>query len=121
MHQIFQTVVTLACGLSVDFSEDNEATDELGDSPRTMEAEVPPPRSEEDDAELLVRAREDAIPCATGHEVPAGNSLKKLPLSGPLDEKHDGSNSVAFADNPTLEQRSLFNEFESENVYVRQS
>lgn len=99
----------MAFGLSVDFSEDNEATDELGDNPRPAEVEVPPPRSEADDAELLVRTRELATPCAS-------ESLKKLPLSWPLDETRDGSNAVAFADNPTLGQLSLFNEFESENV-----
>lgn len=81
MHQIFQSYSsTLACGLSVDFSEDNEATDELGDSPRPAEVEVAPPRSEADDAELLVRARELAVPCASGHAVPSDNSMKELPL-----------------------------------------
>lgn len=103
---------TLAFGLSVDFSEDNEATDELGDSPRPAEVDVTPPRSEADDAELLVRARELDIPCASGHDVPSEYSLKMLPLSWPLDGIRDGSNAVAFADSSTL------GKFESENVII---
>ena len=49
---------TLAWGFSVDFSEDNEPTDELGDKTGAVEAGAAPTQSEVDDVELLGRRRE---------------------------------------------------------------
>lgn len=43
---------TLALGFNVDFSEDKEPSDELGDKPRPPEAETAPAHSELEDAEL---------------------------------------------------------------------
>jgi hypothetical protein len=48
----------LAWGFNVDFSEDNEPIDELGDKPGPLEAGKAPARSEFDDAELPGRPRE---------------------------------------------------------------
>lgn len=43
---------TLALGFNVDFSEDNDPTEELGDRPAPPETEPAPTQSEVDDAEL---------------------------------------------------------------------
>lgn len=47
-----QIYYTLAWGFRVDFSEDNEPTDELGDKPGPLETETVPTQSEFEDAEL---------------------------------------------------------------------
>lgn len=52
------TRITLARGFNVDFSEDNDPIDELGDKPRPFKAEGAPTHSEVDDVELPGRPRE---------------------------------------------------------------
>lgn len=49
---------TLAWGFNVNFSEDNEPIDELGDKPGLLETETAPIQSEFDDVELPGRPRE---------------------------------------------------------------
>ena len=62
-QKTFKCISTFAFGFNVNFSEDNEPTDELGDNPGPPEAEAPPPHSDVDDAELSGWTRELAY-CA---------------------------------------------------------
>lgn len=87
-------IVTFALGFSVDFSEDNEPTDELGDNPGPPEAEATAPHSEVDDAELLGRTREladCAVPCDFKDLDTSDGSVEELIFSWALDEGRAGA------------------------------
>lgn len=57
-HKSILNFHTFALGFSVDLSEDNEPTEELGERPGPEGAAKPPTRSEPDDAELPGLPRE---------------------------------------------------------------
>lgn len=91
-------------GFSVDFSEDNEPIDELGDKPKPPDAETVPTQSEFDDVELSGCPREFAeciSPTALLEAGPSESLLEELGFSLTLDKA-----LVGFADRLALSDPS---------------
>ena len=103
---------TLAWGFKVDFSEENEPIDELGDKPGQLEVGATAPNSEVDDAELPGHPGDVAdcdAPCVFTGAASAESSLGKLIFSRHLDDPRDvRSYEVAFGDNFRILGPSFF-------------
>lgn len=83
---------TLALGFSVDFSEDKEPSDELGDKPRPPEAETAPAHSELEDAELPGRPWEFTVcVCTCALPVTGPSNSLEFVFSWPFDEAGGGA------------------------------